>query len=458
MPRVGVGHYVSRYASGGFDPSAQAFFAATGITGATQQQAINNLVVGLKADGLWSKMKALYPFVTDNRNLLGYTEDFGNGVWGKNGMSVTTNTTTAPDGTTTADTFQNGNTSAYLVQSNVALLSATYTQSCYIKKNNNDYVAIYTSDGGSNYAIAYFNINTGVKGTVSAIGNFSSATSTIISVGNGWYRCSLTFTKPSSGVSETSHILPTGDNTFTRVVGQNGYIWGAQLELGSTATTYQPIATTQQSFIANQFKYNLVNPVDSDAAFRLVFNGGWTFSSNGATPNGTNGYADTKFVPSSNLVATSQASSIYSRSNTNNGANPNCDFSGAKTGVGNFTIIAGLNTVGINGFTRYGINTDVRITTAQRLDGYFVGSRTGSTTLKLWRSNTLLGTQNTSETGICDVSPYIGAENVSGVATYFTNRQYCFAHAGDGLTDTEASNLYTRVQAYQTALNRQITP
>ena len=56
--------------------------------------------------------------------------------------------------------------------------------------------------------------------------------------------------------------------------------------VGGTATTH---------------KYNLKDPRDLDAAFRLVFNGGWTHSSTGATPNGTNGYADTKLVPSSVL-------------------------------------------------------------------------------------------------------------------------------------------------------------
>ena len=48
--------------------------------------------------------------------------------------------------------------------------------------------------------------------------------------------------------------------------------------VGGTATTH---------------KWNLKDPRDLDAAFRLVFNGGWTHSSNGALPNGTNGYADT---------------------------------------------------------------------------------------------------------------------------------------------------------------------
>ena len=45
------------------DPNAQAFITAAGITDPTQQAAIDNLVIGLKADGLWTPMQALYPFV-----------------------------------------------------------------------------------------------------------------------------------------------------------------------------------------------------------------------------------------------------------------------------------------------------------------------------------------------------------------------------------------------------------
>jgi len=47
----------------GPDADAQAFITAAGITDPTQQTSINTLVVGLKADGLWTKMKAIYPFV-----------------------------------------------------------------------------------------------------------------------------------------------------------------------------------------------------------------------------------------------------------------------------------------------------------------------------------------------------------------------------------------------------------
>ena len=46
-----------------FDPDAQAFITAAGITNPTQQGAINTLVVDLKGYSIWTKFKAIYPIV-----------------------------------------------------------------------------------------------------------------------------------------------------------------------------------------------------------------------------------------------------------------------------------------------------------------------------------------------------------------------------------------------------------
>jgi len=56
-------HSILNVLGASFDPSSQAFFDATGITDETQQTAVNDLVVGLKNDGIWDKMKIIYPFV-----------------------------------------------------------------------------------------------------------------------------------------------------------------------------------------------------------------------------------------------------------------------------------------------------------------------------------------------------------------------------------------------------------
>ncbi len=65
MIRIGPSIRPKFFGSGAapLDPDAQAFITAAGITDATQQSAINTLVTDLKGYGIWTKMKAIYPFV-----------------------------------------------------------------------------------------------------------------------------------------------------------------------------------------------------------------------------------------------------------------------------------------------------------------------------------------------------------------------------------------------------------
>ena len=61
---------------------------------------------------------------------------------------------------------------------------------------------------------------------------------------------------------------------------------------------------------ASAHKFNLKDPRDLDVAYRLTFGGGWTHSSTGAQPNGTNGYANTFFIPNT------QTQINYNQTNT----------------------------------------------------------------------------------------------------------------------------------------------
>ena len=66
---------------------------------------------------------------------------------------------------------------------------------------------------------------------------------------------------------------------------------------------------------ATSHKFNLKDPRDVDAAFRLLFFGGWTHSSTGALPNGSNAFADTKLNENTSMTLNSQHLSYYSRTN-----------------------------------------------------------------------------------------------------------------------------------------------
>jgi hypothetical protein len=55
--------YVNLPAGTSYDSDAQAFFTAAGITNTTQKDAVNQLVLDLKAASVWTKLKVIYPFV-----------------------------------------------------------------------------------------------------------------------------------------------------------------------------------------------------------------------------------------------------------------------------------------------------------------------------------------------------------------------------------------------------------
>ena len=207
---------------------------------------------------------------------------------------------------------------------------------------------------------------------------------------------------------------------------------------------------------AASHKFNLKDPRDLNAAFRLTFSGGWTHSSTGAKPNGTNGYADTFIKPQTvSASKNSNGASVYIR--TNSEINYAEEF-GCWDSSGNFNL-----------FLRYSTNTtqirignagfigDIGTTTDSR--GFFTATRTSSSIQKLYRNSVILinGTQSVTSAPGANVNMYLSASNLNGTsAEYYSSREQAFASYHDGLTDTEASNFYTAVQAYQTTLGRQV--
>ena len=167
-------------------------------------------------------------------NLVQQSETFDNVAWIKQFATVTANSTTAPNGTLTADTFNVTATAYSSIYNNGALSLSLgiYTQGIYAKKGTKNY--LYILDLTATSAKAWFNLDTGVVGTVA-----SGYTATMESVGNGWYRCSL-----SQNTSITPSYFHFGasdsDNSFTPSSSGNIYIYGAQLNIGSTAKPYFP--------------------------------------------------------------------------------------------------------------------------------------------------------------------------------------------------------------------------
>jgi hypothetical protein len=202
---------------------------------------------------------------------------------------------------------------------------------------------------------------------------------------------------------------------------------------------------------AAQHKFNLKDPRDLDAAFRLVFSGGWTHSSTGALPNGTNGYADTFLIPNTNLGISNGHLSVYSRTNISGTFYDLGSASGAGTAENSVISRWTDNKF----YSQYGTPTYPNIANTDSR-GLFITNRNSATNTTGYKNGIkVIDTAQTSSQ-LSQTNVYLGATNAFGSSTNYSPRQYAFASIGDGLTDTEAANFYTAVQAFQTTLGRQV--
>jgi hypothetical protein len=186
------------------------------------------------------------------------------------------------------------------------------------------------------------------------------------------------------------------------------------------------------------------------SSFTGTFSSGWTFASTGATPNGTSAYMTTGVNPSTQLLQNSTHLSFYSRTNTtdspvrvdiglNSGTNVSLYLS-CKINS-SYGPLSNINNIGIK-----------TLSLLPNSLGFYISSRVVSTERKIYANNSLFDTYTVNSQSPVNDNIILGS-NLTGE---FSDRQCAFASIGDGLTDTQASNFYTAVQAFQTTLSRQV--
>jgi len=181
-------------------------------------------------------------------NLLTYSEEFDNGAqWATTNTTITPNQTASPTGTLTADLLTDITGSASFLD--FAVAARTYpagirTFSVAVKYNNNQWFRLSASDTGPNGFNAWFDIQNGQPGTTTVAGAATNTSSSITPLGNGWYRCSITF--EIAGTTLNCFMIPVaGDGSNTRVLNSAAFIWGADLRpanIGANVPAYQRIA------------------------------------------------------------------------------------------------------------------------------------------------------------------------------------------------------------------------
>lgn len=204
--------------------------------------------------------------------------------------------------------------------------------------------------------------------------------------------------------------------------------------------------------VASSHVYNLKDSRNLNAAYRLIFSGGWSHSINGALPNGNNTSANTNLIPNGVLSLNSSHFSYYSRTNVLEGSTEIMSTSGDPA-----TIDMYIRYTNGNMLSRIANTTHLQTATASST-GFFVMNRSDSTTLKQYKNGTVLGTSNSSSSSSLPTNPILlsSASSIFAIAYAFSTKECAFATIGDSLTDAEQVNFYTAVQAYQTTLNRQV--
>ena len=180
-------------------------------------------------------------------NLITYSEDFSNADWSKEDINITTNSVISPDGTQNADKLvpNTNNTDHTVYQLKSAFSGANVSFSVYAKAAGYDYIFL-----GSNNNVAsdgaFFNLT---NGTISQ--NTSSLSASIQSVGNGWYRCTVSSSSYPTvyaiicASQNGTSLIFSGDNT------KGIYTWGAQGEISTYPTSYIPTTSTSVTRLAD---------------------------------------------------------------------------------------------------------------------------------------------------------------------------------------------------------------
>jgi len=199
-------------------------------------------------------------------------------------------------------------------------------------------------------------------------------------------------------------------------------------------------------------KYNLKDPRDLDAAFRLTFATGMTHSSTGMVSNGSSGYANTYLNGNTVLSATSNHMSFYSGTQV---SAVQYEMGILITSQYSLTLFESVTVK--KSFIQGTYPTNTATVNDSNTKGFQIGSKTSATSLKLYWNNSNVATNTASySSAIQSGNIFLCAVNYNSGPTAYSTKECRFASIGDGLTDTESSNFYTAVQAMQTTLSRNV--
>ena len=207
---------------------------------------------------------------------------------------------------------------------------------------------------------------------------------------------------------------------------------------------------------SGSMKYNLVDPQDTNAAFRLTFGGGTiTFASTGMAGNGINSFVNTNLVPNSHLSLDNTHISAYIRTTGTTTNSVEMGIQGGTDGL----FIAPFYASGLQNFRAVNASQTGPSTLGTTIPAFYQANRIASGTSKQYRQGSILNTDSVTSGTLSTRNIFLLAYNSNsshGSPSFPSSRENAFSSIGEGMTDGEASTFYTIVQAFQTTLGRQV--
>jgi hypothetical protein len=182
------------------------------------------------------------------------------------------------------------------------------------------------------------------------------------------------------------------------------------------------------------------------SSFTGTFSSGWTFSSTGATPNGSSAYMNSGLNASTNLSTTSLSFGGYTSSTENKQGDA---YHGASPPAYLMHSWKSYN------FTEFFRPVGGPIAVSGGIVGMVQANQVGSDS-RIYTNGTLGASGTITIASLPNQNMYIGATNSNGTATFFDNHLISYYYYADGLTPTQALNHYTAVQTFNQTLNRQV--
>lgn len=267
LKSIGGATFSLDFTTGVLDPKVTFTRSTTGTyvgsNGLIQTAAINT--PRFDYDPVTSTMRGL--LVEDARtNVILQSQAFSTSPWVVGNATITSNTITAPDGTMTGSTMTSTTTSGYTYQRfTTAASGSIYSASLYAKAGTSSTFTLYLYADTPAGIRCTFDLINGTIGEIITTGGAGNQNAYIENAGNGWYKCTVVTACAASTSYYTEPVLAASGVTV--------YIWGSQVEVGDTSSSYIPTTTSTVTRSNDIAEVNSISSFYNSEASTLFFQG-----------------------------------------------------------------------------------------------------------------------------------------------------------------------------------------